>query len=55
MYDLDHNPRTLRSLPLGRKVVRPGHRLNRLYLSVGVGVGLVMLGAIVDQLIHRLA
>ncbi|HVA25826.1 MAG TPA: hypothetical protein VMW62_15710 [Chloroflexota bacterium] len=43
----------MRSLPLGRKVVRPRHRLNRLYLSVGVG--LVMLGEIVDQLIHRLA
>jgi hypothetical protein len=51
MYDPDHNPRVLRSLPLGYHLARPRRRVNyRLLLTCGCA--LVLLGAAVERLIH---
>jgi hypothetical protein len=52
MYDPDHNPRVLRSLPLGYHLARPRRRVGyRLFLTAAFA--LLALGAIVERLLHH--
>ena len=51
MYDPDHNPRVLRSMPLGYHLARPRRRVHyRLLLSSGCAV--VLLAALLERLVH---
>ncbi len=50
VQDLDHNPRTLRSLPLGSYRVRARKRSYRLiWLAT---LGLIALGALLQRIVH---
>ncbi|HLG69190.1 MAG TPA: hypothetical protein VK009_02060 [Chloroflexota bacterium] len=51
MYDPDHNPRVLRSMPLGYHLARPRRRVPfRLLLSCGCA--LLVLAALAERLIR---